>query len=243
MIGFKAKSLLFVSAIFQGLLLTNSLALPAPRDLSQNTTVIAGVTVIDTLLVRDARSFAREHMLDSIYNHVMRSWLLSATMINANKTLHDAIDLEVHAIASILHDLGLDPNANSSIVSSDRRFEIDGAFAATKFVKEHQEGQAWDSQRLQLLWDAVALHSTFTIADYKELEVQLVSKGAAEDFAGPSLPVTQPDWHALTEQFPRTNFINNFNESIIHLCMTKPNTTYGEEIFSLIIDYKMLTPK
>ncbi|EHK50733.1 hypothetical protein TRIATDRAFT_260902 [Trichoderma atroviride IMI 206040] len=214
MIGFKANTLLLASAISQGL------------DVSYNTTVIAGVTVIDTLLVRDAQSFAREHMIDSIYNHVMRSWLLSATVINANETLRDTIDLEVHAIASILHDIGLDPNANSAIVSPDRRFEVDGAFAATKFVKEHQDGQTWDSQRLQLLWDSVALHSTFTIADYKELEVQFVSKGAVEDFVGPSLPVTLPDWKTLTEQFPRTNFSNNFNESIIHLCMTKPNTTY-----------------
>ncbi|UKZ63947.1 uncharacterized protein TrAtP1_005169 [Trichoderma atroviride] len=226
MIGFKANTLLLASAISQGLSFANSRALPTPRDVSYNTTVIAGVTVIDTLLVRDAQSFAREHMIDSIYNHVMRSWLLSATVINANETLRDTIDLEVHAIASILHDIGLDPNANSAIVSPDRRFEVDGAFAATKFVKEHQDGQTWDSQRLQLLWDSVALHSTFTIADYKELEVQFVSKGAVEDFVGPSLPVTLPDWKTLTEQFPRTNFSNNFNESIIHLCMTKPNTTY-----------------
>ncbi|PNP37113.1 hypothetical protein TGAMA5MH_10996 [Trichoderma gamsii] len=226
MIGFKAKTRLFLSALFQGLLLANSRALPAPRDASRNTIVIAGVTVIDTLLVRDAQSFAREHMLDSIYNHVMRSWLLSATIINANETLRATIDLEVHAIASILHDIGLDPHAHSAIVSPDRRFEVHGAFAATKFVKEHKDGQTWDTQRLQLLWDSIALHSTFTIADYKELEVQFVSKGAVEDFVGPSLPVNMPDWNTLTEQFPRTNFSSNFNESIIHLCMTKPNTTY-----------------
>ncbi|KAK1249639.1 hypothetical protein MKX08_009642 [Trichoderma sp. CBMAI-0020] len=226
MFGFQAKNLFLLSVIFRGLSLANSGALPAPRDKSHNTTVIAGVTVIDTLLIRDARSFAREHMLDSIYNHVMRSWLLSATIINANDTLRDTIDLEVHAIASILYDIGLDPHVNSAIVTPDRRFEVDGAFAATKFVKEHQDGQSWDSQRLQLLWDSVALHSTFTIADYQELEVQFVSKGAVEDFVGPSPPVTLPDWKTLTEQFPRTNCSSNFNESIIHLCMTKPDTTY-----------------
>lgn len=230
MIGFKAKTLLLASAICQCLSLAHSRALPASRDVSQNTTVIAGVTVIDTLLVRDAQSLAREHMLDSIYNHVMRSWLLSATIINANETLRDTIDLEVHAIASILHDIGLDPNADPAIVSPDRRFEVDGAFAATNFVKEHPDGQNWDSQRLQLLWDSIALHSTFTIANYKQLEVQLVSKGAVEDFVGPSLPETMPDWKALTAQFPRTNFSSNFNESIIHLCMTKPNTTYGKQL-------------
>lgn len=92
-----------------------------------NTTVIAGVTVVDTLLVRDAQSFAREHMLDSIYSHVMRLWLLSATIINANETLHDTVDLEVHAIASpFLLSLAQ--------VGALRPM---GAFAAIKFVKEH----------------------------------------------------------------------------------------------------------
>lgn len=86
---------------FQALSLANSRALSAPRGLVPNTTVIAGVTVIDTLLVRDAQSFAREHILDSIYSHVVRLWLLSATTINANETLHDTVDLEVHAIASL----------------------------------------------------------------------------------------------------------------------------------------------
>ncbi|PTB66092.1 hypothetical protein BBK36DRAFT_1168722 [Trichoderma citrinoviride] len=187
---------------------------------------IAGVTVIDTPLVRDAQAFARDHTIDSIYNHVMRSWLLSTIIINSNETLREIIDLEVHAVASLLHDIGLDPAVNSSVVTPDRRFEVDGAFAARQFVEEHKIGQAWDSHRLQLLWDSIALHSTFTIADYKEPEVQLVSKGAVTDFLGPSLPITQSDWNALVEQFPRTSFGSNFNESIIHLCMTKPDTTY-----------------
>lgn len=84
----------------QALSLANCRALSAPRRMVPNTTVIAGVTVVDTPLVRDAQSFAREHMLDSIYSHVMRLWLLSATIINAKETLHDTVDLEVHAIAS-----------------------------------------------------------------------------------------------------------------------------------------------
>ncbi|EHK21617.1 uncharacterized protein TRIVIDRAFT_152102 [Trichoderma virens Gv29-8] len=199
---------------------------PVTQGISQNTTTIAGVTVIDTPIVRDAQAFARQHTIDSIYNHVMRSWLLSAIIINANETLRNTVDLEVHAVASLLHDIGLDPAANSPVVSPDRRFEVDGAFAARKFVEEHEIGQTWDSHRLQLLWDSIALHATFTIADYKEFEVQLVSKGAVTDFTGPVYPITQLDWDTLVAQFPRTNFGTNFNESIIHLCMNKPNTTY-----------------
>ncbi|KAL7930235.1 hypothetical protein V8C35DRAFT_324468 [Trichoderma chlorosporum] len=155
---------------------------------------------IDTPIVRDAQAFAREYTIDSIYYHVMRSWLLSALIINSNDTLRTSVALEVHAIASLLHDIGLDQNANSPIVSSDRRFEVDGAFAAKHFVQQHEIGQVWD--------------------------MQLVSKGAVINFTGPVLPITKPDWDTIVAQFPRTDFGTNFNESIIHLCMNKPNTTY-----------------
>ncbi|KAL6834338.1 hypothetical protein J3E69DRAFT_353620 [Trichoderma sp. SZMC 28015] len=222
------RNALTASLLLYGtLLFTGGQTLPVSEATSQNTTTIAGITVIDTPLVRDAQAFARQHMLDSIYNHVMRSWLISAVIINANETLRSTVDLEVHAIASLLHDIGLDPTANSPVVSSDRRFEVDGAFAARQFVEEHEIGQTWDSHRLQLLWDSIALHATFTIADYKELEVQLVSTGAVADFEGPpAFPIIKSSWNALVAEFPRTNFSTNFNESIIHLCMNKPNTTY-----------------
>lgn len=40
--------------------------------------------------------------------------------------------------------------------------------------------QGWDSHRLQLLQDSIALHSTFTGANYKEQEVQLARKEAGK---------------------------------------------------------------
>lgn len=39
------------------------------------TKVIAGVEVVDTPLVRAAQDFARQHLDDLAYNHVMRSWI------------------------------------------------------------------------------------------------------------------------------------------------------------------------
>ncbi|KAH8750224.1 hypothetical protein F5883DRAFT_633507 [Diaporthe sp. PMI_573] len=188
--------------------------------------IIAGVAVVVTPLVRDALNFSRAHSNDDLYNHMVRSWLLSAIMIDANDTLRNTVDLEVHAIASLLHDVGLDPHPNSPIITPTRRFEVDGAFAARSFVEGHADAGRWDDHRLQLLWDSIALHSTFGIADYKELEVQYVSYGAVQDFEGPGNGVNGSQFEALLAEYPRGQFAESFNSSIITLCATKPNTTY-----------------
>lgn len=67
---------------------------------------IAGVSVIDTPLVRAAQDLARVHGDVHTYRHVMRSWLFGAIMIGRNETLKKTIDLEVHAVSALLHDLG-----------------------------------------------------------------------------------------------------------------------------------------
>ncbi|KAF5694019.1 hypothetical protein FDENT_1323 [Fusarium denticulatum] len=98
--------------------------------LSFSTRKIAGITVINTPIVQNAEAFALKHSTYPIYKHVMRSWLYEVLTINANETLSHSIDLEVHAIATLLHDLGWDTTESSPIISTDRRFEVDGAFAA-----------------------------------------------------------------------------------------------------------------
>ncbi|KAI1347229.1 hypothetical protein F5Y01DRAFT_249514 [Xylaria sp. FL0043] len=71
------------------------------------TTNLYGVEVVDTDLVRDARAIISK--FDGfLYKHSMRTWLFGAAAINANKTLLNTVDRELHAVATILHDLGWD---------------------------------------------------------------------------------------------------------------------------------------
>ncbi|TXB95931.1 hypothetical protein FocTR4_00016390 [Fusarium oxysporum f. sp. cubense] len=128
----------------------------------------------------------------------MRSWLYGVLMINANETLSDSIDLEVHAVATLLHDLGWDTTEASPIISADRRFEVDGAFAAQRFISY-----------------------------FKELDVQVVSKGIAMDFSGPAYGVSREDYAAIAKAFPKSDLKDSVNQTIIWLCDTKPQTTYG----------------
>lgn len=71
------------------------------------TTVIAGVEVVDTQIVRDAHELIKQFP-DFLYFHSVRTWLLGAAVINANETLKASVDLEAHALGTILHDLGWD---------------------------------------------------------------------------------------------------------------------------------------
>ena len=48
---------------------------------------------------------------------------------------------------------------HSEVISNENRFEVDGANAARAFLKREANSQDWDKHRLQLVWDAIALHT------------------------------------------------------------------------------------
>lgn len=210
---------------------------------------ISNITVLSTPLTRAAQDFARAHDDPSdpfIYNHVMRSWLFGALIISRNSTLAAAVDLEVHAAATLLHDLGWDRNPGSDVVSGDRRFEVDGAEAGRQFISRFQnlhelerhgrDSEEWDERRLQLVWDAIALHTERRIAYFKELEVQVVSKGIALDFEDPKgevvrgYGITEEEYQAVVGEFGREGLKKGVNETIVWLCESKPASTIGKSI-------------
>ncbi len=80
------------------------------------TKVIAGVTVIDTPIVRAAQEYARAHGMRWRSNHVMRSWILGAVVYQKfrERGVVPPIDLEAHALSAILHDLGCGTTQASS---------------------------------------------------------------------------------------------------------------------------------
>jgi len=191
------------------------------------TRVLAGVTVVDTPLVRSALDYAKAHSGESLYNHVVRSWLFGALIVSHNATLQSSIDLELHAVATVLHDLGLDLN-NPDLVSKDKRFEVDGAFAATSFVEKHADGKKWDKQKVQLVWDSIALHTEPSFALFKEPVVQLVFTGTQQDFFGPAQGVTKEEYAKVLKDFPKGDILKTMNETVIWLCHNKPQTTWGK---------------
>jgi len=193
------------------------------------TRVFAGVTIPDTPLISKAVEFARKHSSDFAFNHIQRSMLLGFIIADKIPSIRDR-DLEVHAVSALLHDIGWDPT--SELISKDKRFEVDGADAAREFLR--REAPDWDKHKLQLVWDAIALHTTGSIVFYKEPEVQACSYGIWADFQGPDRVynglLSWDEYDAVVKELPRLDLMKGLKDVMCHLCVTKPATTYDNTV-------------
>ncbi|KAI1190663.1 hypothetical protein F5B17DRAFT_50492 [Nemania serpens] len=197
----------------------------AAAGIPHRTTKIAGVEVIDTQIVRDAQALIKKFP-DYLYSHQMRSWLFGAAMINANATLKRSIDLEVHAVATMLHDLGWDMTPGSRWVSTDKRFEVDGAIGARTWLSEHPVGKYWAPDRVRKVFQAISLHGSQSIVDFFELEEVTIVQSIGQDYHGPVNGVSQSTYDRIAKQFPQTELLSGTNETFVWLAQTKPATTY-----------------
>src|SRR3984885_13500355 len=127
--------------------------------------VLAGIRVTDTALVRDAIDRSRSLLDPYLFNHVMRSWLFAILL---SEDVDPAPDPELMAVSAVLHDLGLTDRH-----AAENRFEVDGANAARAFLKD----RGISKQQIQLVWAAIALHTTISIALHKEPEVAMTHSG------------------------------------------------------------------
>lgn len=192
------------------------------------TRTLAGVIVPNTPLISKALTYARKYADDFTYNHVVRSWLLGMYIADRVPELQDR-DKEVHSVSAILHDLGW-ASEEAEFITKTKRFEVDGANATREFLKEEGGRGEWDKHRLQLAWDAVALHTSWSLAREKEPEVHACCLGILSDFTGPGTSpggiLTREVWEGVIKEFPRLGFREGIKEKFCGLCRTKPMTTY-----------------
>jgi hypothetical protein len=176
--------------------------------------VFAGIKVPDTTLVRDAMELARGLSEPFLFNHVMRSWLFGVVL---SEGAEHAPDAELLAVAAVLHDLGLTDRYTGA-----NRFEVDGANAARVFLSD----QGISALQMQLVWDAIALHTTPTLALHKEPEVVMVHSGIAVDVLGVGLDrIPQDKQRAILSEFPRLAFKTQFKGCLCNVVRQKPMTT------------------
>ncbi len=180
-------------------------------------TAVAGIRIPDSTIAKQATELLLDHGTEFLYNHSLRAFLFASLNAKQKGIEHDT---ELLYVSSVFHDLGLTLHYSSP----DKRFEVDGANAARDFLKGH----GLSPQVLQLVWDAVAFHTTTGIAEYKEAEVALLNYGVALDVVGRGYEhLSEKDREDIIKQFPRTDFkkkiIPTFFEGFKH----KPHTTYG----------------
>lgn len=175
-------------------------------------TAVAGVRIPGTELARAATRFAREVSSGTLFNHVMRTYLYGSLLFDRRGVRYDR---ELAFVAAVLHDLGL----VRAYRTPDERFEVDGADAARKFLRK----QRVPADRVEVVWDAIALHTNVGIATRKRPEIGIVSVGSGLDFTGNGLQDIPSD--ALAEilaAFPRAGFKQEALDNMLSLCRTKP---------------------
>ena len=176
---------------------------------------LANIDVIDSALVQESIELAQSHSSPFLFNHVMRSWLF-AVCIDQRTALR--ADPELLAVATILHDLGL----TRSFAGQDR-FEVDGANAARNFL----QGRGLTQKDIQLVWDAISLHTTRSIALHKEPEVAMCHSGIAVDVVGLGFDLVEPKVLSdILAAYPRLSMKTEFEECLCQVVREKPGTTY-----------------
>jgi len=177
----------------------------------------ASVTVPDTKLAREATELVRESTTDLVYNHSRRVFWFG-TLQGRNRGL--SFDPELLYIGAMFHDLGL----NEQFRGSGRRFEVDSAGEARRFLQAH--GVPEDSVRR--VWTAIALHTTPGIPEFMEPEVALVTAGVEYDVLGIGYhDISDADRAEITALHPRPDFKHRILRAFTEGIAPKPETTFG----------------
>jgi hypothetical protein len=186
---------------------------PAPGSSAvQSSVSIAGVPIPDSDFANAASDLAFAASPETLYNHVVRTYLFGSTLLDAQGVSYDR---ELAFVAAMLHDLGL----VDQFMSPDARYELDGADAAAQFLR----GWGRSDREIELVWDAIALHTNPTIAVRKAPEIALIALGAGLDVAGNGYDQIQPaDMATILAAYPRLDFKQAAVEGMIEQCERKP---------------------
>lgn len=178
---------------------------------------VADIQIPDSSLAKAAAEVLREYGNDLLWNHSHRVYLFGALMGKRNNVKYDS---ELLYISALFHDLGLTKHYSSP----DKRFEVDGANAARNFLRSY--GVPEESARL--VWDAIALHTTIGVAQYKESEVALIYSGVGYDVMGENFDAfTEEMRNQVTSAYPRDGFKNKILPAFLEGFAHKPETTFG----------------
>jgi hypothetical protein len=128
----------------------------------------------------DIATAAREFVFDVspavVANHSLRSYLFARELAAAKGLQRDDdYDDELVFLSCILHDLGATDHANG-----DQRFEVDGADAAARFLRD----RGVQEERVITVWQAIAIHTSVGLAHRFGSVHAIAHLGIGADIAG-----------------------------------------------------------
>jgi hypothetical protein len=118
--------------------------------------------------------------------------------------------------------------------SKTDRLEVDGANTSRAFLREHHTPE----QEIEIVWTAIALHTTPGIPQYMHPVIALLTAGVEMDVLGIGYSdFTEADRETVVRAYPRTehfkeDIIQAFYDGIKH----KPETTFGNVKADVLAD-------
>jgi hypothetical protein len=181
------------------------------------TDYIAGVPIPDTPLVAKVTELVRDDAPPLLFHHSRRVYLFGM-LHGVRRGLSP--DPELLYAGAMFHDLGL----TDKYRTKDQRFEVDGADEASRFLRSHgRDGTAAD-----LVWTAIALHTTPGIPEHMAPEIALVTAGVETDVLGIGYHDLDPaDIKAVTAAHPRPDFKRQILAAFTNGFADRPDTTFG----------------
>ena len=179
--------------------------------------VISGIRIPDSKLAQEAAELVRQYQNEMLFNHSVRVYLFGA-MKGIRQDLK--FDRELLYISALFHDMGL----IDAFSTDSKRFEVDGADAAREFLKTRGVPDA----NADLVWEAIALHTTPGVPQYMRPEINLTNAGVLVDVVGIGYDeYSSEQRNQVVSAFPRGNFKNEFIEVQASSALKKPETTFG----------------
>jgi HD superfamily phosphodiesterase len=179
--------------------------------------VVAGVEIPPTELAAEATRTVRGLTSPLIFHHSRRVYLFGVLHARARGLDPDP---EILYLASLFHDVGL----TTPYSDTEQRFEIDGADHARRFMVDHGA----PARSAEIVWTAIALHTTPAIPDQLGPEVASTARGVLIDAVGAGLASLDPARVGeVLDAHPRGDFKNEFLRAFVDGLAYRPDTTYG----------------
>jgi len=186
--------------------------------------IIFGIKIPDSKIAQEAAELVRQHETEMLFNHSVRVFVFGA-MKGTRRNLK--FDPELLYIAALFHDLGL----VDAYHTETKRFEVDGADAAREFLRS----RGIPEPKADLVWEAIALHTTPGIPQYMRPEIALTNAGVLVDVVGIGYnEYTSEQRDQVIAAFPRGDFKNEMIQVQTRSALKKPQTTFGTVNFDYI---------